>query len=111
MRTARVLLMAVLLAACGRQDAAPEGLLSREKFTQVLTEAELIEARLNHEMVLEQRLDSPVKRYYAEMFAEQGVTEEEFRRTFDHYTQRPEELRAIWEDVLTELTRRKEEDR
>ena len=103
-------ILAVLLcASCGGTDDPPSDILPRTRFTEVLLQAQLIEARLNHEMVIEQRTDSPIEAYYEAMFGEQGTTREEFERTFRWYSEHPDELMEVYEDVLTELSRRKEE--
>lgn len=104
----RTLLLSALLVllACTPKPATPPGLLERAKFERVLMESLLIEARLNHEMVIDKRIDSPIARYYAEMFKQQGVTEEQFKATYDHYVGRPEELKKIYEAVLGDLQQR-----
>ena len=99
----------VLWTSCGGCDEPPSNILPRERFTEVLLQAQLIEARLNHEMVIEQRTDSPIEAYYEAMFEEQGTNREEFERTFQWYSEHPDELMAVYEDVLTELSKRKEE--
>lgn len=96
----------LVLACGGSKESAPADLLPEERFARVLGESLLIEARLNHEMVLDRRADSPIQRYYDEMFKEQGVTEEAFRRTYDHYVKDPVELKRIYEDVLQDLQQR-----
>ncbi len=106
-----VLPVCAILASCSDREAVPEGLLPRDRFKEVLLEAQLIEARRNHEMVVEQRTDSPMRQYYDSMFAARGVTEEEFSATFDHYASRPEELKAIYEEILAELEVRKDSAR
>ncbi|MBS1583826.1 MAG: DUF4296 domain-containing protein [Bacteroidetes bacterium] len=103
---AYVLASVLLLAACTRKPAPPPDLLPPETFERVLAESLLIEARLNHEMVVDKRVDSPTARYYADMFKEQGVTEQAFKATYDHYVQRPEELKKIYEAVLNDLQHR-----
>lgn len=97
-----------LLLACGGEEARPEGLLDRSKFKHVLMESQLIEARVNHEMVKEKRVDSPVQQYYDSLFAAEGVTEAEFKATFDFYTEHPEELKAIYEEIIVDLGRKKD---
>ncbi len=106
-----ILFLLLFLMACGSDERVPEELLPRDKFLSVLIEAQLIEARTNHELVIEQRSDSPVERYYEEMFKEQGVSRAAFDSTYAYYARRPEQMKAIYEEVLTELTRSKEEDR
>ena len=107
----RSLLLAIplMLAACSNEVATPEGVLDRERFTDVLLEATLLEARMNRELVTEQRTAVPMHWYYTELFATKKITQQEFERSFDHYAAHPELMAAIQEDVLTELSRRKDE--
>jgi hypothetical protein len=37
------------------------------------------------------------------MFKEQGTTEEQFKRTYDHYVQHPKDLKAAYEAALNDL--------
>lgn len=101
-----VIIMVLFLAACASSEERPAELLTREKFTEVLLEAQLIEARVNQESVIDKKADIPDKSYYAEMFKTQGVTEEAFKITFDWYVDHPAELKDIYNDVLTDLQKR-----
>ncbi|MCB0791684.1 MAG: DUF4296 domain-containing protein [Flavobacteriales bacterium] len=106
----RVLLFVLpLFVACAtdRSDGSVE-LLDRETFTEVLAQTQLIEARNNREMVVEHRTDGPMAMYYDELFTDMGVTRDRFTATYDHYAARPDELKAIYEEVLTRLTRMKD---
>lgn len=96
----------LLMAACSSSEERPADLLPRDKFTEVLLEAQLIEARVNHEAVVDKKTSVPDKSYYAEMFKEQGVSEEEFKTTFDWYVDHPAELKDVYNDVLTGLQKR-----
>ncbi len=100
-----VALFAFLLfaAACGNEDERPADLLDRDRFKGLLVEAQLIEARVNREMTVDKRQDIPVKQYYAELFKQKDVSAEAFHRTFQWYAEHPEELKAVYSDVLTEL--------
>ena len=97
-----------LLFACEQKDRTPEGLLDREQFKEVLLDAQLLEARYNHEVVVEHRQEVPMKQYYAQVFEKYGTNEDQFRKTFDYYKERPEELKAIYEEIIVELGRRKD---
>ena len=104
-----VLLLVVLLSACDRPSTAPSDVLDRTKFTAVLTNVQLIEARMNHELVVQPRDQVPMAEYYEEAFRTQGVTKEQFVAGFDHYAKDPAVLKAIYEEVITELGRRKDQ--
>lgn len=104
-RPAFILLLA--LTSCATAEA-PKDLLPRDRFKHLLLEAQLIEARVNHERIVEQRMDSPVEAYYDTLFAREGVTREDFERTYSFYTQHPVEMKAVLEEVLNELGQRKD---
>ena len=96
--------------SCTQQpEPVPADVLTRERFQQVMLEAELIEARMNHELIVAHHSMIPSEQYYNEMFAAHNTTKEKFQRSFDYWTSRPEEMKAIYEAILIELSRRKDE--
>jgi hypothetical protein len=107
MRAAAPILLLVL-AACGGHEQRPEGLLDRSTFTLVLAEAHLVEARMNHEVTVEHLQEVPVQEYYQEVFDAFGTDREQFTRTFQYYSAMPDSLKAVYEEVLDELGRRKD---
>lgn len=110
MRGLFALVVAVLISACGGSDRRPAGILDDDKFKEVLLEAQLIEAKAGQDLVV--GLDHSkggVSKDYEELFARQGITEEQFDSTFAYYRARPLELKALYEEVLTELGKRKDE--
>jgi len=103
----RLICWMVLLVACESPlPQPPQDALPRDKFKRVLMESQLIEARLNHEMIIDKRADSPVRTYYAEMFKQQGITEEAFKKTFQWYAEHPEQLKPVYEEILVDLQHR-----
>lgn len=102
----RVVPFLLLLGSCSSPEPRPADLLSRDRFTEVLMEAQLVEARMNQELVLDKRSDAPGRQYYTEMFTAQGVTEQAFTNTFQWYVEHPDSLKDIYNDVLTRLQRR-----
>ena len=105
-----LLLFAIMALACTmREDEPPVEVLTRDRFENVLLEAQLIEARMNHEVVVAHVNAIPAEQYYAEMFVKEGTTKEEFQRSFAYYSEHPEVMRSIYERVLEELNRRKDQ--
>ncbi|HEX2617864.1 MAG TPA: DUF4296 domain-containing protein [Flavobacteriales bacterium] len=100
--------LALVLCACGSGDTLPSTPLGREKFVQVLTGSLLIEARLGHEMAVDHRMDSPIQHYYEDLFREQGVTQADFKTTYDIYAAHPQELKAVYEEVLVRLQQKED---
>lgn len=106
----RTLLIGLLFAACtGGAEGPPADVLPRERFKETLLEAQLIEARMNHELVIAHHSSIPGDQYYAEMFKAQGTTKEQFKRSFDYWSGRPEDMKLIYEEVLNELSHRRDE--
>lgn len=87
----------------------PADVLDRERFKTVLLEAQLIEARMNHELIVRHQNDIPAMDYYALMFTEQGTDKQTFERSFAYYSEDLEGMRAIYEEIFTELSHRKDE--
>lgn len=109
MRIAAIVLLLCCSVGCNAPGHEPPGdLIPRDSFVQVLADVHVIEARISHEMVVDQRTDSPAQRYYDEMYAERSITKEQYRRTYTWYTEHPELMKALYDDVLQELGRRKE---
>ncbi len=98
----------LLAASCTPQPSPPEGLLPREELKEVLLEAQLIEARVNQELVLGPQRLGYGDSLYAALFRAKGVTQEQFTSTFGHYAARPTELKAIYEEIVSELGSRKD---
>lgn len=105
MRTGTAFLL-LFLVACGGKEKPPSAPLDRAKFKEVLMGSLLIEARLNQELTVDKRADSPASAYYDEMFKKQGVTKADFRATYDAYLKQPEALKAVYQDVLNDLQQR-----
>lgn len=109
MRSWFVILGLIGLSGCtGPQQQPPADLIPRDSFVQVLADVHVIEARISHEMVVDQRTDSPAQRYYDEMYAERGITKEQYAKTYTWYTEHPEVMKALYDEVLQELGKRKE---
>ena len=107
-RLAKAWPLLLILSACASEGPPPD-VLPRDRFVTVLAEAQLIEARVNREGAVEHRSNERVDAYYTELFSREGITREQFRRSFDHYAQDPGVLKAIYGDVIAVLSTRKDE--
>jgi hypothetical protein len=106
----RVLFIGLCLMACSTPEGSvPPDVLPRDRFRTVLREAHMIEARMNHEVVVAHARSVPAEKYYTEMFEAEGTTKEEFQRSFAYYSGRPTEMKALYEEILNELSLRKDE--
>jgi len=110
MRHPFLFLLVMFAFGCGGNDHLPKGLLDREVFKEALLQAQLIEAKASQEMSIahDPSVGRPRAAYHA-MFEKQGITEAQFDSTFAYYQTQPLELKALYEEILTELGKRKDE--
>lgn len=102
-RTAGFLLIVLpLLAACGGSEG-PDAPLDRARFERVLAGSLLIQARLTQELPLEETSGSSASAYYGELFEREGVSEADFKATYEAYLQHPGLLKEVYEEVLSQL--------
>ena len=92
-----------LLAACGGGGKDPDAPLDREKFERVLAGSLLIEAQLSREIQVEGVPGTSAATGYRELFAREGVTDADFRATYDAWLKHPERLKEVYQDVLNRL--------
>lgn len=84
----------------------PDTPLDRATFEQVLAGSLLIEARTKQDLRVDGHSGSSTAAAYAELFKKHGVTEADFKATYNAYLAKPEELKAVYEDVLNQLQQR-----
>ena len=101
------LLLAFALAACASPDEHMD-ILPRGKFVQVLADMQLVEARLQQEMTLQPSAGIPADDHAQEVFVRHGTTGADFRRSFEHYATDNDLMASIYEDVIAELSQRKD---
>ena len=106
----RLFIITLLALACSaREDAPPSDVLPRDRFKEVLLEAQLLEARMSQELTVAHVGTIPSEQYYEELFKAKGTTKDEFRRSFAYWSGRSEDMKEIYEEILAELGRRKDE--
>ncbi|MFZ1693348.1 MAG: DUF4296 domain-containing protein [Flavobacteriales bacterium] len=108
MKPSLILLLA-LLTGCNAEAPSTQGVLDRERFTEVLVGMTLLEARMSQSMLVAPANLPPMGSYYNELFVEHGTDSAAFKYSFDHYAERPEEMKAIYDEVVERLRRMKDE--
>lgn len=118
------------LISCGEEKTAvvePADLVDREKMVAVLADVHLLEAALSlptsapnlvrdrpprlpgQPASMETAPPSFEKKEelgYYDIFKKHGVTREQYEQTMAWYTSHPEKLTVLYDDVITELTKR-----
>lgn len=83
---------------------APEGVIARDTFVQVLTEVHLIEGALKQRLFRNDDGQERALSHYAELYDRWGINEERFTTTYTWWYQRPVEMDALLEEVAENLT-------
>jgi len=101
----------LLALACGSPEkeplsvAPPSDILPAEKFALVLADVQLAEAVMNQKMIRE---DDPLVMgavYYTQVFEKHGISKEDFQKSHAYWAARPQDMLAIYDLVITELTK------
>lgn len=101
--------IAILFAGCGTGvtfdgPPAPEGVIARDTFVQVLVEVHLIEGALKQRLFRNDNGQERALSHYAELYNRWGIDEERFKTTYTWWYQRPIEMDALLEEVAENLT-------
>lgn len=98
------------LMACGSDKIViPEGVLKEDKMVAVLADIQITEASIMHKIGKGNYNGSNTPKYYQYIFNKNKITEEEFRRSFNFYVGQVDLMNKIYEEVITEISKRQAE--
>ncbi|MFZ6050600.1 DUF4296 domain-containing protein [Halocola ammonii] len=97
----------LLVAACGEQQEEQkiaEGVMSKENFTEVLTDVQLLEASMRQRFIRDEdpKLLYPI--YYKQIFEKHEISEEEFKESLEYWSGQDEEMTGIYDNVIENLS-------
>lgn len=101
------LAFAFLFASCGETsvEETPDGLLDRDKFTEVMVDVQLAEGMKVHKLGPMREKSPDMEAMYANLFQKHKIDQNEFDITYDYYKARPDEMELIYEQVLDSLSK------
>ncbi len=108
-----IILLFVLVAACGHKDKGfmPERLLTEREMVDIMTDVQIIEADVNYrktqveEDSLPLNLRKLTQSYYDQLYEHYGVTDSIFSQNLRYYTEHPDLLEKIMDSVMQRLQR------
>lgn len=86
----------------------PENLLSIDKFSEVMTDVQIMEAAFNQKMFREDDPKAKKAEFYLQIFEKHKVSEDDFRTSYEYYADRPEDMMVVYEHVITALSKKEE---
>jgi hypothetical protein len=101
--SAIVALLQLVSCESAKQDAAPAGLISEEKYSDVLTDIRLLEGIYAGDF---QRVDTSeysIGEYYEQLFVKHGIQRAGYVESTDYYARHPEIMQRIETEVSRKL--------
>ena len=93
--------------ACGNnQGKAPENLVPQDKMVQILADIHVAEAQVEAKVVYPDTAIMAFNYIEREIFKKHGVTEQEFRDTYQYYKDNLKEMDKLYEIIVDTLSLR-----
>lgn len=101
-----LLFTAVSLASCGKK--VPPGILSKQEMVQIMEELYISEEKVNQLALSRDSAKNVFGVISAKIFEDAAVTDSTFRKSFDYYMERPQEMELIYTALVDTLQLREQ---
>ena len=98
-------LTALIFGCSEPSEGPPEDVLTKEVFTQVMIDVQLIEGMKIHRLGPKREKNPDMELLYGVVLEEHEIDKEVFLKTYNYYKSRPEEMEIIYEQVLDSLSK------
>ena len=102
----------IFISACSSQSSQKPGLLSQRKMEAVIYDMMLADRYSNQFMINDSLKKDSLKlesmKLFNQVLAFHGVTKKDFYKSFDYYMNRPEEIRVIFDSLVSRSNQTKE---
>jgi len=106
MRFSSVLAILILLfLSCNQRKEEIPNILNREQMVNILTDIQILEAKLNFEKKTVGEFERTTKKHYEAIFSKYNIRKEQFEESLFYYEQNIEELDNIYSDVIIKLNK------
>lgn len=105
-RLVLLLLTALALVSCGKK--VPPGILSKREMVQIMGELYINEEKVNQLALSRDSAKQVFGIISARLFEDAAVTDSAFRKSFDYYMERPQEMELIYTALVDTLQLREQ---
>ena len=104
---ATVLATILSFASCNRfgDPKKPKPFFDENRMVEIITDIEIVEAKLNFANERGGSADSLKDSYYQQLYDHHGITKEQLTENLNYYTQKPEVLEDIMSRVVDSLSK------
>ena len=93
-----------ILFSCSEQQNIDKNIISKEQFTNILEKIHLAESEFQLDKINNtERYENKLSSDYYQIFSEYNVSKTDLENTLQYYSERPELLENIYEDILLNL--------
>lgn len=104
-----LLLSIALLFGCHKKgDNVPDGILPKEKMVAVMIDIHIARAAFDFSVIQGDSLNRVA--YYDYIYKIHNVPKEQFIKSFNYYTEHPELMQKVYQEVIIELSKKLAEE-
>lgn len=106
----KILFFLVLLSSCGGGGDnldVPDDIITRDSMVSALVDMHLIEGAKVGQKVMGDTVK--INTYYAKMYTKYGVTKEQYQKSFNFYSEHPEAMNKMYQEVIERLNKIQQE--
>lgn len=102
-------IVALITVSCSffSEKKLPEDVMTKDKLVEVLVDVHIADATLTILALHKKDKTFHPSVFYQQVLEKHNVTREQFDVTLKHYSKKPQEFDKIYEQVLSELSKRK----
>lgn len=113
MRSIFAIILMVMALGCGEvkpTNPPPANLIGTVQMEEILRDMCKIEARFQRRLSLKntKHLDMALANY-ASVFNKHHITEEDFKASYNYYSEHPDQMQALYDSVIVNLTKEQAE--
>ena len=97
-------LFLLILFSCSEQQNIDKNIISKEQFTNILEKIHLVESEFQLNKINNtERYENKLSSDYHQIFSEYKVSKTDFENTLQYYSERPDLLEKMYEEMLINL--------
>ena len=97
-------LFLLILFSCSEQQNTDKNIISKEQFTNILEKIHLVESEFQLNKINNtERYENKLSSDYHQIFSEYKVSKTDFENTLQYYSERPDLLEKMYEEMLINL--------
>jgi len=78
--------------------------IDMEMMSDILVEMHIVQSTIKQLQVKRKDIEGITEEHHARIFKDYGITKEDFDKSIEYYNYRTEELKIIYEEVITKLS-------